>query len=628
MFSFFLGLVLASSVLTTPTGVAAEPVLLPETDAPIIDGNVTTLEWTNSARFETTLDNQDASVFVTTNESNIYFAINFTQFQYVELNMTAPVNSTNFNPGLNRTHDFIALQIDRNFDKQDLGSEESPDDVIVINRYENVSKDAFADGNATEVFTLDADNNGTADGSAVVQVVNGTTSDSVSYEFQKNMQSNDSLGADFNLNESRGIQFRFVAWFNQTANASIGAAFKTEWFTLRLNETGSLASVKPITSTPVALDFFGLEEGDKNALTTAMEFSGYNVTDLSNQNISAYGDNIEGTLIFVVGDASVDKEKIQSALDYVKLGGTAIFVLSGISDDATSTSKSIAEGFGLDFDDRMLLTSNQTFEASASDLGNMDYLTGESLATNEAVNTLKGTAYFLNSTGVRENALILSQRYMDYEIISLPSSTYLDSDGDGIIGEDDNMTTTATVAVGFDLLKGGRAVITSLNPLLADDALNQGNIPFFYRTLTWVSKQTQALVGHSSGISATQITQGDKLTVTANVTDLFGNSLKDSVEITALVTRAGSPLLRSDMIEVDGTYNTELTIDLYGWMEVKVSGNASQYGFVEFKVVEFLSERAYQGFNTDKNVFVIALGVGSAIALTLLALKKMKSFAK
>jgi len=626
VFSFFLGFVLTSTMAIPPSGMAAGSVLLlPETPAPVIDGNVTTLEWTNSARFEATLDQIQASVFVTTNESNIFFAINFTQPKFLELNMTAPVNATNFNPGLNRTHDFMAVQIDNNFDKLNLGSNTSRDDVVVINRYENVSRDAYTDGNATSVFNLDTANNGTNDGNAKYLVVNGTT-DQVSYEFTKDMSSTDRNGSDFNVNISRGVQFRFLSWFNQTANATFDKAVPTDWFTLRMNSTGGLSSVEQVSSTPVTFDFFGLSASDENTIRNTLKFSGYSLTDFASVNVSKYEKSINGTLVFIIGNGEIDKTKADAALSYVRSGGTAIFLLSGVSDQSTKFSSMIAEGFGLKFEGKQLLTSNNSLDISASDLGSMDYLTGPSVITNDAVTKMSGKGYVLNASQLHENSLILDQKYMDYQIIGLPSGTYIDENGNGLIGTNEVMTTSATLAVGFDFLKGGRAVVSSFNPLLADDVLTAGNVPFFFRTLAWVSKQTQALVGHSSEVSNTHITQNDKITVSANVSDLFGVSLKDNLEISVLLTRGGSPIARSSLLEVDGFYSSEFKVDSFGWLDFRISGNASQYGFVQFKTVSVLAERHYQGFNTDKNLLMIGIGLGSSLALIYLTYRKISSF--
>jgi len=440
------------------------------------------------------------------------------------------------------------------------------------------------------------------------------------------MTSTDRNGSDFNVNISRGIQFRFLSWFNQTANATFDKAVPTDWFTLKMNSTGALSSVEQVNSTPVTFDFFGLSASDENTIRNTLEFSGYSLTDFASVNVSKYEESINRTLVFVIGDGAIDETKADAALSYVRSGGTAIFILSGVSDQSTKFSSMIAEGFGLKFEGKQLLTSNNSLDISASDLGSMDYLTGPSVITNDAVSKMSGRGYVLNASQLHENSLILDQKYMDYQIIGLPSSTYIDEDGNGQIGTNEEMTTSATLAVGFDFLKGGRAVVSSFNPLLADDVLTAGNVPFFFRTLAWTSKQTQALVGHSSEVSDTHITQNDKITVSANVSDLFGVSLKDNLEISVLLTRGGSPIARSSLLEVGGFYSSEFKVDSFGWVDFSISGNASQYGFVQFKTVSVLVERQYQGFNTDKNLLMVGIGLGSSLILIYLTYRKISSY--
>ena len=604
---------LASTFSVTPKNILINAeVVLPEISAPEFDGNLTSTqnEWADSAKFITTLNNEVTSIFVGTNNGNIHFGINFTQSQYVPLNTTAPVGATDFVAATNRTHDFFAIQIDRNFDQAIFGTSSSFDDLIVFNQYDvNKSRDGYVNGSIdSNPIQFDTNAGGSEDGRATV-LVNEGVNDQVSYEFEKPVFSNDKKGGDFNLQSSRGIQFRLVAWFNKTANATYSESIGSQWFTLKMNATGTgFVNAKAANLTTVNLDVSGFTGNDSATISTLLEFTGYNI--VSSNGDATFFTNYSTTYALFIGENGWTVTQAENLWRFISLGGKAIVVLSGANENAIEASQNIVSEVSLGFESNLLLSGiTDQITIDESNFNSVPFLKSNSQITDEEANSLQVKSWALNVTNSGKGAYLLSQKYKLYDLVKLDGSIVYDSNGNNLREEDDLANTNISIAIGFDFQFGGRILLTSFNPLSSDSFSLADNVPFFYRSLSWATKETYALLGTNATLSNNNIIQNENITIKASVTDLFENSLATTAQISAELTRVGQYQASTNLTyDKDGTYEANFQVTTLGFQQIKITGFADWYGFYEFEPISIFAERDYLGFNLDKNVFLIIFG--------------------
>ena len=155
---FILSVLILCSFTTINT--SANDYILPvvnSDNSPIVDGNITRSEWNSSVSYETTLHGIDATIYVVANDSHLNIGFNMSSDTFNSVNDTLSINSTiGFN---NDTHDWFAIVIDNNLDKEfsssSYGTSMSPDDVIVIDQHKSGAYDAFANGSSTQNFIPD-----------------------------------------------------------------------------------------------------------------------------------------------------------------------------------------------------------------------------------------------------------------------------------------------------------------------------------------------------------------------------------------------------------------------------------------------------------------------------------------
>ncbi|MHA2251760.1 MAG: hypothetical protein ACXAD7_15455, partial [Candidatus Kariarchaeaceae archaeon] len=241
--------------------------------SPTVDGNITAIEWQDSIVLNSTIEGQDASIRVVTTNSSFYIGFNYTTTIFVPVNDTVPVNSTlNYN---NATHDWLALQIDNNLDQKDLGSISSPDDIALVDQYNSSYFDGYANGNTSYPVFLDLNNSGTNEGNASRYDYPVDGNRHLAYEFSKPISSTDINGSDFNLNKARILQFRLLLWQNSTANATFAESIQTEWFTLRVNESGTGIASKDLVDTKISVSLNGVPNDQFMGLETVLSSYGF-----------------------------------------------------------------------------------------------------------------------------------------------------------------------------------------------------------------------------------------------------------------------------------------------------------------------------------------------------------------
>lgn len=598
-------------MLLTPNtqGVFASQHLLPVTDTPpIIDGNITTQEWNASVQLNATLGGGHADVLLTTTNDSLFFALNFTNPEFVIVNASNPIN---------QTHDFVALQIDNNLDKKDLGTSDSPDDIIIVDQYNGTAYDGRTTANSSLPIEADIAVNGTNEGNAVRlnQTVDGETI--LSYEFSKPSSSTDSQGADYNLENTHILQFRFVYWFNSSANATFADATVTEWFTLRVNETGTGFALAPRPAeTRIYVDALG--ENNEEGLKAVLELYGYNYT--LNKDDSVFNTtNIEedALVIVMIGEDGYPSRYIDELTNFIRNGGQAVVMLSNASSSAITASNAIADKFSVDFlENRVLQDGNDIVTIPSANFNSrLAFVSGNSTAINREAQNVEFSTGVLNITSTLEQELIQSQDFAIYNLFEGLSNLVYDRDGDLSAGASETYNENLSLGIGMDLQLGGRLTMFPAN-FLDDNYLTAGdNIEYLLRLLPWAAKHISRIQVNEFTISINNATYDDIIQISANITDNFGEIVEDA-SVDVVLLRTGSPQLRITLVHSgNGIFTGEFTPSTRGWQELEIDVFAYGFGFASSENLPFFVRGPDPVFNSlsDVNIFLVITGVASIV---------------
>ncbi len=569
-------LVLSISILAQAHMLAGDPTILPRigegTQPPQIDGNLTATEWQDSVIFNTTISGYDAQIRVLSDASNLYIGFNYTSSSFVPVNNTSYNESVNINP---QSHDWVALQIDNNLDQKNYATETSPDDIMVVDQLNSsLNYDGFLNG-STSGFFMDTNSSGTQDGTAI----RANSSSSLSYEFKKSHKSTDKNGFDFNLNQ-RIFQFRLSVFFNETSNTSLSNAISTEWFALRINETGTGLAIKSVSNTTIAVNIIDAEPSEFLGLETTLNLFGFNAT--------IYRDNftIDKTAdlnIFVLGNkAKLGSERLEQINDYMKLGGKMMIFLSN---EAAPLSSDISESLGVKYLPNSVLTTkdgNATSELTINNFGDdLVFLNNHTIATDSMVNNVTLSSAALNITDTMNktaNPYVLYQDFIRYDLFKSDGLFY-DSNDNSII-DDNEVNNGLSLGVAFDLMEGGRISLFPSTSLIANDYLTKSdNMIMLLRMIPWNARLVNTLEIHSTSISSHVVNKGDMVDVSVNVTDEQGNAV--SVTVNAYLYQA-TGIRDSAQLSSSGTMFTgKLNVSKNGAYIIKTVAKLNGYGFAK-----------------------------------------------
>lgn len=622
-FILFITILLAAG-LNSPNAVNANPVILPELGdalAPAIDGNISSFEteWQGSVIFNTTINGYNTSIRVITDENNLYFAANLTynsDYDYIPVNNTAYNTST----GLNlQGHDWAALQIDNNLDEQTYGTFESQDDVMVVNQYNTSFYDGKANG-TSKTYIADVVAEGFNNGSATVANVSGTY-DKVVYEFSKPHTGSDEAGADFNLDQ-KVLQFKLGFFFNKTSNVTLSNAVATEWYSLRINETGTGIALETVGNTTLALNLVNVPVDEFNAVETTLDLFGFDIG--VNRSGIQIVEGAELQVIVVGNENDISDAEIAVLESYLALGGQALIFLS---EDAPANSDKIAELFGFDYLSNRMYDQdrvNDTLLLESDDLSEMVFLDGPSLATDQTVASMEFTSGALNISSALNktaNPFILNQEYHMYNLFE--NELVYDSDDNQTIDDGEEYAEDLAVGVSIDLLKGGRVSLFAGTSLVSDEfLLAEDNLYYLMRMMPWNARLTNTLNITHTEIDTHIIKRGGSISVTVNVTDGFGN-LTDAV-ITSTLIRVNSKIASIELTKNNDLYTGTIEdIDKFGSMTLKTVAFFEGYGFAEGEDQNLLVDDSLNLSNSldDINFFMIVVFLLSVAIIVLVILR-------
>lgn len=586
-------LIFAAGIFATPT--QADPSILPNVQGsePTIDGIINLTEWTNSLLFNTTVDGKAAQVRVTSNNDNLYIGFNYTAVKYT------PVNSTSFNNTLSEnldTHDWLVLQFDNNLDKKNLGSAENPDDVVVVDQYKDETYDGYANGTS---YLKDV----TQDGSYTF--VNNTND--LTYEFSKPLESGDKNGSDISIARSV-MQFKFNYYTNETSNST--AFTSTEWFTFRVNETGTGFALKSVSDVFINLNIVGNDGSDFIGLETSLVQYGFKV-DYIVGNLTIKESDLN--IIILNDDATIKDEQLNELVSYIELGGKVMIFLSST---ASAASQKIADKFNMNFINTKIKDANNNTELKMSNSINEHvFLKGPSNVTDKVIENVQFESSGLNTTLMKsKSSYIFRQRY---DMIDLFDSSDLKFASKTV----SNITLAAT----FDLLKTGRVSLFASNDIVSNNQLtNADNLHMLLRLVPWNARLVNTIQINSLTLDKHTIMEDEKFTYSANVTDGFGNNNKD-FQLLINLEQAHKAHVSITANSTDVWYNGTLQTKGHGNMEITTVAFLRGYGFAEGQVQHVFIDTHLDLYNKFSDLSPwIAIPFALSVFLVYLSIVKTK----
>jgi len=638
----------ALSIGLVPSSTISEVTIIPEItgDGPQINGNLTT-EWEDSIRLNATLINgESASILVQANGDKVFIGFNYTSSSpFISVNDTLPTNSssdynsvTNYN---NATHDWLVLQFDNNLDKENIGTAESPDDVLAVDQYRNEIYDGIIAGNSSYPFLRDvnASLGGTEEGAAFranyseFEFINDIDQVEVFtnvYEFSKPLASGDNNGSDLNVLKTNILQFKILYWMNDTANASISQGETTEWFTLRLNDTGTGLTTKSLAETSINLFVSDLDSVQYTAFSTVVDQYGFNFNTVSNSSfINSTTSDL--TIIALGTDSSISLADVTKLVNQVKTGGSLLIFLN----NASSISSSISNLFGIPYLTNGLITpSNVVNESSsiftATATNSLTFVNQPSLVTNKSISTMKLESSAFNISGFNDKSkqpFMLSQNYYLYDLFDLPDGLVYDADSDGIIGVNETQN-GISAGVAIDLLKGGRIALFPSSEIIYNAQFAEGDfLTYLLRLLPWNARTTSTLQVQSIEVDTNAIKPGDEIQISINVTNGFGDEFDNTVQanITSYLVLGGNKIETVEFSGSGTSYSSTMEIRRTGFMIIETVVFLQGYGFVEAEKQNILSEHSVNNFNDLDNLSIaLTIVFFATIALVVITYVKTK----
>lgn len=618
----------ALSILLVPSNTAGEITILPEIDGngPQLNGNLTA-EWEDSVRYNADFNGNDANVFVQVNGSHIFVAFNYTSTSspLIPVNDTLPTY-----PGYNldynnATHDWLALQFDNNLDRENIATQDSPDDILSIDQYRNETFDGLIQGNITHPIVKDSDVNstniGTDEGNGFrsnysefvfINEVDEVEHFTTVYEFVKPLASSDINGSDVDVYKTNILQFKFLYWMNQTANETIAFSQSTEWFTMRLNDTGTGINTKLLSETRIDIFMASADSSEFSGFNTILDQYGFDTVIHADTNVSSIATN--DLSILLLGSTGFSEIEIQNLIDNVKIGGTLLLFL----DDEASLSNTMAEKFGLThLSNNIIVPSgiNQSENLLSLTFSNdLPFMDEPSSATNKSISNIKvTTSKGFNITGLNDlsvNRYLLSQDYHLYNLFNLPSDSVYDENNNLIVDETEtNNGISAGVAI--DFVQGGRVAMFPSSMLASNANVTEGDFAtYLLRLIPWVSRTVNTLNVQEMTISTHHVNRGESVFLSINVTDEFESTFPDSIEVNVTSKLSlGGDYIKTVSLDGSGSdYSNEMEINRVGFMTIETTAFLLGYGFVKGPNQELVSEFSVGTFNDLSNLSYILAG--------------------
>ncbi len=575
-------LIITAGLFATPA--QADPFILPKIDGagPTIDGNIAAAEWQDFLLFNATVNNQDAQIRVSSDDNNLYIGFNFTAPNFV------PVDDNGFNATITEnldTHDWVVFQFDNNLDQKPMGTADSPDDAVIFDQYTNTAVDALINGTS---YITDIDNEGNADGTYAFANV----TDALTYEISKPLSSGDLNGSDIAIERSI-LQFRINNFFNQTSNSSSYSS--TQWFTFRVNETGTGVAYKSVSNTTISLSIVSDDSSKYTGLSTVLDQYGFDVTT-SIGNLT-FGD-VDLNIIVIDETSSVDDNNLDELVTYIELGGKVIIFLAEGSGD----SSKIAEKFNLEYlsesvkspDNETMLTFSSTgFNSS------LRYITANTNVTDRVIKDVGFTSGAFNKSSLFDSKYMFRQEYHMQDIFNIDNFLY----------SNDTVNSNITIGASIDLMKTGRVSIFAGNSIVTNEFINYGdNMHLLLRMMPWNARLVNTLKINSVEIDDHAVNKTEPIKITINVTNGFDEYNAD-INVKAMLVRNDQAVFTLDLSSTTSVYEGVIETNVYGNMQIEVLAYLDGYGYAEGEIQQVFIDTQLNLYNSFSDISTLIMGI-------------------
>ena len=436
---YILGLVTASFVgisFTTatidenrnPTYSPLVDILLYNNTPPVIDGDLEsyTGEWENATiqlnSFGVGPSRITLTIRVQTNVTHLFMGISYVSSIFVPINTTIPIGDS-YN---NESHTWFAIIFDNNFDERIGYSDDTADDVLLVNYRQEGAQDAYINGTTTNSMVLDLNMTGQENtDSALSTELDDFNDYIVSYEVVKELDSKDTIGKDISVKEGEPLRYMFIVHQNDTAiyNHTIIDNKITGWNTIKLETVHDYFSyideLSDINILIYVSDSSNTVERNLTNIVTLIRAYGFNESvKKASEGFEITYDRMKNMDLVILIGSHIDltRDEIDDMRYYVATGGS-LYVL-GDTIDHDSKINNLLSNFGFQTYNDTLYSKdigiNSTIEFDMNDMLDLPYFTETNILTNQSIDTIEyqGSAIIFDDDN---GTLILGEGYYQFQ---------------------------------------------------------------------------------------------------------------------------------------------------------------------------------------------------------------------
>lgn len=605
-------------------------ILILNNTPPVIDGDLEsyTGEWENATIQATSFGVGPSRITLTirvqSNATHLFMGISYVSSIFVPINTTIPVGDS-YN---NESHTWYAIIFDNNFDERIGFSDDTADDVVLVNYRQEGAQDAYINGSTTNSLVLDLNMTGQENTvSALSTELDDFNDHVVSYEVVKELDSQDTIGKDISVKEGEPLRYMFIVHQNDTAvyNHTIIDNKITAWNTIKLETVhdyfSDIDEPSDINILVYISDSSNTVERNLTNIATLIRAYGFNnsLKKASEGFVITYDRMKDMDLVILVGShTDLTNDEINDMRYYVATGGS-LYVL-GDTTDQNSKINDLLSNFGFQTYNDTLYSKdtgiNSTIEIDMNDILNLPYFTDTNILTNQSINTIEyqGSAIIFDDDN---GTLILGEGYYQfqegdlYASINKSGEFYIDQVKDGVFNssEDISLNSSASIQAALELQRGGKLLaFASADIFNSTNILKADNKYLFLRQIQWLLNLQHQISYDNFVVEDLTIVEGGNITVSITVRGDENSTIADVqvwIVVLELKVDINKELLinTGDEINFNGIIVPASSIRTQ-FVDVSIRMHKRGYGYNETNLVEVFMEPV---LNTSIRIDIIAL---------------------
>ncbi|MHA1516947.1 MAG: hypothetical protein ACTSPF_15595, partial [Candidatus Heimdallarchaeaceae archaeon] len=449
------------------------------------------------------------------------------------INTTIPIGDS-YN---NESHTWFAIIFDNNFDERIGYSDDTADDVLLVNYRQEGAQDAYINGTTTNSMVLDLNMTGQENtDSALSTELDDFNDYIVSYEVVKELDSKDTIGKDISVKEGEPLRYMFIVHQNDTAiyNHTIIDNKITGWNTIKLETVHDYFSyideLSDINILIYVSDSSNTVERNLTNIVTLIRAYGFNESvKKASEGFEITYDRMKNMdLVILIGShTDLTRDEIDDMRYYVASGGS-LYVL-GDTIDHDSKINNLLSNFGFQTYNDTLYSKdigiNSTIEFDMNDMLDLPYFTETNILTNQSIDTIEyqGSAIIFDDDN---GTLILGEGYYQfqegdlYASINKSGEFYIDQVKDGVFNssEDISLNSSASIQATIELQRGGKLLaFASADIFNSTNILKADNKYLFLRQIQWLLNLQHQISYDNFVVDDLTIFEGDNITASITV---------------------------------------------------------------------------------------------------------------